>query len=154
LNKQSHSGLNKLISALKSDKRFHEIFRGGAYVLIAKGIVSLLGLFTNLFMARYYGAEIIGYVATINSILAILITLSLLGNQTAILRFIPEFLNKYNFKTTYLLIRKLALVILLMATLLTVIFVLIFHKSVRTCFTNLLSNNLYSSVCYFCSYFL
>jgi len=143
-----------LISALKSDKRFHEIFRGGAYVLIAKGIVSLLGLFTNLFMARYYGAEIIGYVATINSILAILITLSLLGNQTAILRFIPEFLNKYNFKTTYLLIRKLALVILLMATLLTVIFVLIFHKSVRTCFTNLLSNNLYSSVCYFCSYFL
>jgi len=138
LNKQSHSGLNKLISALKSDKRFHEIFRGGAYVLIAKGIVSLLGLFTNLFMARYYGAEIIGYVATINSILAILITLSLLGNQTAILRFIPEFLNKYNFKTTYLLIRKLALVILLMATLLTVIFVLnlsqisanLFHKPV------------------------
>ena len=91
---------------LKSDKHFGEIFTGSAKVFGAKVIATLIGLGTSVITARYYGAEIVGIVAIINSFFAIAMIFTIMGTTTSILRLVPEYFVKYSATSAYLLYKK------------------------------------------------
>lgn len=92
--------ISKLKSKLNSrfqDKDYKEIVRGSSIVFVAKIIATVFGLIFNLVVAKLYGAQSIGILALVNSFLAIALIPSLLGIQTSILRFIPEYIKKSSF---------------------------------------------------------
>ncbi len=112
----------KLFNLFFKEKHFNEVVKGGAKVFIAKGLISLITLLTTIVMARYYGADIIGYVAIIGSTIGILSTLALLGHQTSVLRLIPEFIEKYCYGSTYQLYKKIAFIICVGTLLISLLF--------------------------------
>ena len=91
--------INKLVQKIKdfsNDERFKDILQGSVYSFLAKILTKILGLISSVIIARYYGAEVIGYISIILSILGITGLLSNFGMSTSILRLIPEYIGKYS----------------------------------------------------------
>lgn len=81
---------------LLSDTRFSEILTGSVWTLSARIIATAFGFIFSLIVARFYGAEVVGIVAVINSFLIVATIFTVLGTPTSILRMIPEHLAKYS----------------------------------------------------------
>jgi len=81
---------------LISDKKFSEILTGSAWALSARLLATGLGLISSIIIARFYGADVMGIVAVINSFLMLATIFTVLGTNTSILRVIPEHLVKYS----------------------------------------------------------
>ena len=88
--------LIKKIHNLFSDQRFSEILTGSVWALGARVVATVLGLMFSVLVARYYGAEIVGIVALVNSFLMLVTTFTVFGTSTSILRLIPEHISKYS----------------------------------------------------------
>ena len=86
---------------LISDQKFSEILRGSAWALGARVFATGFGLITSIIVARYYGAEVMGIVAVLNSFLMMTTIFTLLGTNTSILRLIPEHLAKYSLGSAF-----------------------------------------------------
>jgi O-antigen/teichoic acid export membrane protein len=89
-----------------SDERFGEILTGSAFSVVARVLATAFGLATNVIVARYYGADMLGIVAVLNSFLLLGTTFTLLGTGTSILRLIPEHLAKYSPGSAFRLYRR------------------------------------------------
>ena len=74
---------------LFSDTRFFEILAGSAWALGARVIATCVGMVTSIVIARWYGAEVMGIVAVLNSFLMLATIFTVLGTDTSILRLIP-----------------------------------------------------------------
>ncbi len=98
--------IKQLKAKINSDKNFKDILKGSSLTFIVKILSTMLGLVTSLIIARYYGAEVVGVVAIINSVLAIFGVFALMGMNTAILRLIPEYLQKYSVSSAYGVYKK------------------------------------------------
>lgn len=98
--------LNRKYCNLFYDTRFSEILTGSAWALCARVIATGLGFVFSIFVARLYGAEIVGIVAVINSFLILATTFTVMGTQTSILRLIPEHLAKYSATSAFKIYRK------------------------------------------------
>ena len=88
------------------DKKFSEILTGSIWALSARVISTFLGFVTSILIARYYGADILGIVAVVNSFLILACIFTVLGTPTSILRLIPEHLTKYSPSSAFKLYRK------------------------------------------------
>ncbi len=88
--------LKKKYANLTSDKQFSEIFTGSVWALSARVIATFLGLGTSIIIARFYGAEVMGIVAVVKSLLMLATIFTVLGTNVSILRLIPEHLVKYS----------------------------------------------------------
>lgn len=91
---------------LLSDRKFAEILRGSAWAFAAQIIASGLGLLVSVVIARYYGAEGMGIVAVVTSVLSLVAIFTVLGNDTAILRHIPEHLIKHSAGSAFRIYRQ------------------------------------------------
>jgi O-antigen/teichoic acid export membrane protein len=91
---------------LVSDTRFYEILTGSAWALSARVLAAALGLVFIIIVARFYGAEVLGIVAVINSFLMLATIFTVLGTNTSILRMIPEHLTKYSPTSAFKVYRK------------------------------------------------
>jgi len=91
---------------LLADKKFSEILTGSAWALGARVIATGLGLISSIIIARFYGAEVMGVVAVINSFLLLATIFSLLGTDTSILRLVAEHLVKYSATSAFRVYRK------------------------------------------------
>jgi len=91
---------------LVSDKRFSEILTGSTWALSSHVIGAGLGLISSIIIARFYGAELLGIVAVLNSFLILATILTVLGTNTSILRLIPEHLVKYSPTSAFKVYRK------------------------------------------------
>jgi len=89
-----------------SDKSFSEILTGSVWALGARVIATALGLSFSVLVARFYGAEVVGIVAVINSFLMLATIFTVLGTPTSILRLIPEHLSKYSPTSAFKVYRK------------------------------------------------
>lgn len=69
-------------------------------------IATGLGLITSVIVARFYGAEVMGIVAVLNSFLMLATIFTVLGTNTSILRLIPEHLVKYSPTSAFKVYRK------------------------------------------------
>lgn len=89
------------------NKHVSEIIKGSGVVFIAKIFATGLGLISSLIVARYYGANMVGLVAIITSILTLLNAVSLVGTQVSILRLIPEYAIRFTYSDAFAVYRKL-----------------------------------------------
>ena len=89
-----------------SDKKFSEIITGSVWSISAKIITTGFGIINTIITARFYGADILGIVAVINSFLMLTTIFTVLGTNTSILRFIPEHLTRYSPTSAFNVYRK------------------------------------------------
>ena len=99
--------LKKKFNNLISDERFKEILHGGVLSLSAKLLGVLIGILSNIIIARYYGPKIMGIVAILNSFFAIAVLFSLMGMNVSLLRLIPEYITKFSYLSAYNVYRKI-----------------------------------------------
>lgn len=93
--------LKKKANNLFLDQKFSEILTGSAYALSAQVIATVAGTITSIIIARFYGAEILGILAVINSYLMLVTIFTVLGTDTSILRLIPEHITKYSVSSAF-----------------------------------------------------
>ena len=98
--------LKQKYTRLLSDTRFSEILTGSAWALSARVLATAIGLATSIIIARFYGAEMMGIVAVLNSFLMLATLFTLLGTGTSILRLIPEYMIRYSPTAAFRLYRK------------------------------------------------
>jgi len=91
---------------LVSDRKFSEILTGSTWALSSHVIGAGLALISSIIIARWYGADILGIVAMLNSFLILATILTVLGTNTSILRLIPEHLVKYSPTSAFKVYRK------------------------------------------------
>ncbi len=101
-----HFYLKNKIKNLISDKKFSEILTGSAWALLAKVFAAGFGLISSIIIARFYGANVMGIVAVINSFLILASIITVMGTDTSILRLIPEHLIKYSPSSAFKVYRK------------------------------------------------
>jgi len=89
--------LKEIFKSTLADKNFGEIFRGSIITFSARVIGMVLALLANVIVAKYYGAKTIGVLALVTSFLTISGLFVTVGLNTALLRLIPEQLEKNNF---------------------------------------------------------
>lgn len=77
----------------KKDKNFYEVIKGTSYSFVANIIGIIIGLFLNLLIAKYYGANILGELATLISFITIISIFGLLGTHTYSMKKIPQFIS-------------------------------------------------------------
>jgi O-antigen/teichoic acid export membrane protein len=97
---------------LVSDKKFSEILTGSAWALCARVLATGFGLIASIIIARFYGANIMGMVAVVNSFMLMATIFTVLGTDTSILRFIPEHLVKYSATSAFKVYRKTQLIVI------------------------------------------
>jgi O-antigen/teichoic acid export membrane protein len=91
---------------LISDQKFSEIFTGSVWALSARVLSTGFGLVASIIIARFYGADVVGIVAVIQSFLLLATIFTVLGTQTSLLRLIPEHLVKYSPTSAFRVYRK------------------------------------------------
>ena len=91
---------------LVSDKKFSEILTGSAWALSARVAATGLGLVASIIIARFYGAEVMGIVAVVQSFLMLATIFTVLGTNTSLLRLIPEHIVKYSPTSAFKIYRK------------------------------------------------
>lgn len=69
-------------------------------------MATLFGLISSLIIARFYGAEVLGIIAILNSFLLLATIFTVLGTNTSILRLIPEHIVKYSYTSAFRVYRK------------------------------------------------
>lgn len=91
---------------LTTDKKFSEILTGSIWALSSRILATGFGLAFHIIIARFYGAEVMGIIAVLNSFLMLATIITVLGTDTSILRLIPEHLAKYSPTSAFKLYRK------------------------------------------------
>lgn len=129
------SRLIEKIGLFFRDEKFQEILHGSIYSFSAKIIAKLIGIITSIIAARYYGAEMIGFVALLNSVSAIAGLFANFGMSMALLRLIPEYKVKFSEAVSFTLYTKI---------LRLVIFVSLFVASIVYLLSGILANDIYS----------
>jgi len=66
-----------------------------------------LGLSSSIIIARFYGADVLGILAILNSFLSVIMIFTLLGTETSILRLLPEHVIKYSVTSACKIYRKI-----------------------------------------------
>jgi len=99
--------LRRKLNNLRSDKRFSEILIGSVWALSAKIIATGLAMISSIFVARVYGAEIMGIVALVNSFVILATIFTNMGTENSIMRLIPEHIHKYSISSAFRAYRKI-----------------------------------------------
>jgi len=100
-----------LKDTLNSNSHIKAIVHGAGLTFVAKVIGFLAGLGTSLVVARYYGSEMVGILAIIYAVLEICMVFSLMGTEVAVLRLVPEYLQKYSVQSVACLHKKMTIIV-------------------------------------------
>lgn len=111
--------LNKLHLTLK-DKNFSEILKGSVYSFLAKIIANIVGLITGVFIARYYGADVMGLLAIILTTVGIAGMLSSAGLPMALLKLIPEYTNRFSLRAGVAIYIKIVVLVIVFTAIVSV----------------------------------
>lgn len=128
--------LTHLKLGLRSNPHFFEIVKGGTITFTAKIVAVLLGLVTNFIIARYYGAEILGLLAIINSVMVLFGLTSTLGVNSAIMRLIPEYKKKYSSSIIYFIFKKSFKIVFILSIISGIVFFILSAFISQTIFSN------------------
>lgn len=110
---------------IKLNSHLKEIIKGGGFTFSAKVLSIGLGVITNFIVARYYGAEILGIVAIINSVMVVFAIIGTNGVNTAILRLIPEFNDKHYDNVGYSIYKQALVIVVLFSIISSIILFLL-----------------------------
>lgn len=93
--------LKRKYSSLTGDKKFSEIFTGSIWALAARVMATVLGMVIIIIVTRLYGAEAMGILALVQTLVMFVTIFTVLGTQTSILRLIPEHISKYSITSAF-----------------------------------------------------
>ena len=127
--------LNIKFNKFVSDTQFSEILTGSIWAFGARVVAAVTSMISSMVIARFYGAEVMGLMAVINSFLMFTSIFSVLGTNTSILRFIPEHLTKYSPTSAFIVYRKIQLLIAVLA---------VFIGSILFCASGVISETIFS----------
>lgn len=102
-----------------TDKRFSEILIGSTWAFSAQLVSALIGLIASVFIARIYGADVLGVVALIQAFFMLTTIFTVMGTNTSILRLIPEHIVKYSFTSALKVYRKTHFLVILSSLILS-----------------------------------
>ena len=114
--------IKRKIHNLVSDQKFSEILTGSTWALSFHVIGAGLGLIASIIIARWYGAEVLGIVAVINSFLMLATTFTVMGTKTSLLRLIPEHLAKYSPSSAFKVYRKAQFMVIIVSLIMGTLF--------------------------------
>lgn len=100
---------------LIADDRFSEILTGSAWALTARLASTGMGLAVSVIIARFYGAEVVGVVAVLQSFLLLATIFTLFGTNTSLLRLIPEHLVRYSPTSAFKVYRKTQFLVIIVS---------------------------------------
>lgn len=120
---------------LVGDKGFSEILSGTVWALISRVGATAIALLASLMITRLYGAESMGILALVTSVLGIVTVFTVLGTGTSILRLIPEHLTKYSPTSAFHVYRK-AQVLVAGASVITGLLLYLFSGDIATLLFN------------------
>jgi O-antigen/teichoic acid export membrane protein len=83
-----------LLSCL--DKKFTGLLTGTIWVLLGRILATAIGMLNSVVVAKYYGAEMLGLMALIQTAMLITVTVGKMGLDTAVLKLIPEHVEKHS----------------------------------------------------------
>ena len=83
------------------------LLRSGGVIIAVRLLAMALNMVTIMLITRYYGAGSMGVYSIVNSYMAVVLIFSLMGMDTAALRLIPEYRNKYTIISLGKLLRKM-----------------------------------------------
>lgn len=92
------------------DKYFNNLLKGSSFNAVATAFGVGFGFVATLLIARNYGSDLIGNVATITSTFTLLSLVALLGNQTLALKVLPEHIEKYSYSVAQHVYHKLLVI--------------------------------------------
>jgi len=92
------------------------VIKGSSFVLLAKVAATVFSMISGLIMARYYGAEVVGILAIINSALSISVIFGVMGSNVAILRLVPEYIERFSISHAYAVYKKVLLLVIFMSS--------------------------------------
>lgn len=92
---------------------------GAGWIFLAKIIAMGFGLLFNILTFRWYGAETIGIVALITTLLVLVSSVGLMGISTSVLQFIPTHISMFSFGSARAVCKKSLLVILIFSCLIS-----------------------------------
>jgi len=104
------------LSFFAKNKHFLEVLKGSSLVLLAKLAATGFSMISSLIIARYYGAEVVGILAIINSVLSISVIFGIMGSNVAILRLIPEYIEKFSIPHAYAVYKKVLLLVIFLSS--------------------------------------
>lgn len=107
----------KRILGMTTDARFAEIVTGSAWALAGRVGATVIAMLTSIIVARVYGAEVMGVVAVVNSVLLLATIFSVLGTSTSIMRLIPEHMVKFSAGSAYRVYRKTQYIVIVVGAL-------------------------------------
>ena len=96
----------KLISKLRNDKDFFEIFQKGGISFLIRIGGQIMGFLLSFIIAHYYGAQGLGSFVLAITVLRIFTLLAKLGLDTTSVRFIASFAKQNKWKNISLFRRK------------------------------------------------
>ncbi|MEZ4600792.1 MAG: flippase [Syntrophotaleaceae bacterium] len=94
------------MSKILADKKFSEILTGSAFALTGKMSGVGLALLSNVLVARFYGASMMGVLAIVQAFMMMASIFAVMGTNVSILRLIPEHLTKYSVTSAFNIYRK------------------------------------------------
>jgi len=103
------------INRIRNDSNFSLLLKASSFNVMTKIVGTAFGFLASILIARSYGPELYGIVATISSAFTLLSLIALFGNQTLIVKIIPEYIEKHG----YPIAKKLYFRILLISLYLT-----------------------------------
>ena len=104
--------INQLVKNYISDQKFAEILKGSILSLFARIFASVFGLISSFIIVKWYGANTMGVVSIIISLLTLTSILTVFGTDTSSLRLIPEHSIQYSSLSAYKIYHKIQFIII------------------------------------------
>ncbi len=82
--------IRRKIERQLQDKSFEEVLRGSTVIFTSRVSETFFTMVTSIFIARVYGAEVVGALAAIRAVMEITTIFCLVGTDVSLLRLIPQ----------------------------------------------------------------
>jgi O-antigen/teichoic acid export membrane protein len=103
------------LRAQLADRSFGDILKGSLFAGGARVFATGVRLVGSVIVARVYGAEAVGTVAVVDSLLMLAMVVTVLGTDTSVLRFVPEHIARHSFTSAFRVYRRMEWLVALVA---------------------------------------
>ena len=98
--------LREKINRALQDPNFSFVAQRSIHTLFAMGAIYVMRFISGVIIARWYGPEVSGWLTNLMTFMAAFIILGNFGIKDAMLKLIPEYKEKYNIATAWLVYKK------------------------------------------------
>ncbi|MBX7226785.1 MAG: flippase [Chitinophagales bacterium] len=98
--------IRKKLQQIQSDKNFSFVLKGSAFTAFSLGLVMVLRFVSSVIISRKYGAAIVGQLGLVTLIQSVATILCNVGLKDAMLKFIPQYREKFNLATAFQVYKK------------------------------------------------